>query len=153
MQKKFFTSSGYTGHILEEEVLGSCSVKFDGFLIFPKAKEFARKNQPKVLCPTARAFREVVAKEMKVDPASVAIYTAVGSPLDTYHSVDGWFEWNGNTVTFDVTMNRQKDRYRADVTVVMGGCDMEYDLEFAAREIANAFKWAERGRKSHDLHV
>lgn len=136
--------SGYTGGLLEEEVLGHCVVRWDGYMKFRQAKAFARSNQPKSPCPIAQKFRASVAKEMKVDIGDVNIFTAVGSPLDKFHSIDGWFEFKGLTVTFDITMSH-KGGYRADVTVVMDGPDQDFD--YAACDVAYAFKCAERGRR------
>ncbi len=140
MKHKFFLVSGYTGHLLEEEVLGSCKVSWSGYMSFKAAKELARNHQPKILCPCAERFKNAVARELNVDPLQVRLFTAVGSPLDEIHSVDGWFEFNGLTVTFDVTMKLTKTRYRSDVVVYLQNGDD--DMTSAARDIAAAFKWA-----------
>lgn len=151
MQHKFFSISGYTGQLFEDEVLGSCVVSWSGYMAFKEAKRFARDNQPKVMCNHACRFRQAVASVMSVELEKVSIFTAVGTPLDKFHSIDGWFEFDGLTVTFDVTLSTHKVRYKADVVVHLA--HPEADLDYAARDIANAFKWAGKGRENHATRV
>ena len=150
---RFFKRSGYTGHILEEEVLGHCSATWVGYMTYRSAMELAKATQPKQLCPIANRFRKDVVRELSIAKGAsvsddqVRIFTAVGSPLDHYHSVDGWFEFEGLVVTFDVTLNPNKRHYRADVTVVME--HPEEDFTIPSRDIVDAFKWAKKGALQH----
>ncbi len=144
---KYFQCSGETGHIVEEEILGSCHVQWDGKMYFKYAEsmELARKSQTgDPSAPTlfgASTLHSAVVKEMKIsDPRQLRLYSAVGSPLDRFHGVDGWFEFQGVVITFDLTLCEQKDQAKANV--VVHAQELDDKFEFAARDIADAFKWA-----------
>jgi hypothetical protein len=144
--KKFFSYSGVTGRIFEEEVLGHCTVQWDGrtYLRYREAMDLVRMHQPWL--PTApsqflpRQLHAAVAKALGVDTQKIALYTAVGSPLDRFHSVDGFVEFEGSVVTIDVTINRHKDAYRADV--ILSEDDVENNFTTVAGRISEAFHWA-----------
>lgn len=132
--------NGYTGKILEEEILGSCTVSTEGYLRFREAMEVARRSQPRTLTHEGRQLRDGVAQELGVRSSEVAMYPGVGTPLDRFHGIDGWFEWQGIVVTVDVTMNPHKDEYKA--RVIVSGRDAEEGFVGSIRDIASEFKRA-----------
>lgn len=46
-------SDGYTGHLFEEEVLGTCKASYRGYMSWRDAAELVRKNQPVKKTPVA----------------------------------------------------------------------------------------------------
>ena len=81
---------------------------------------------------------------------NILFYTAVGSHLDRYHGIDGFFEINEDgrkvIVTMDVTANPNKDSYKADIilSVPRDGIDdvdegYKEFIELYARRIERAF--------------
>jgi hypothetical protein len=125
--KKFFatSSSGYTGRLLEYEILGECRVQWDGqYLPWGQAVWQVRKNQPwdtkNPNMPVPRLLLQAVKREM--GSSDVEVYTSVGTALDRYHGVDGYFFFQGVMVTMDVTL-RDKPEFKADL------CFHEVDLD------------------------
>ncbi len=106
---------GTTGRIFERETLGECRIRCRGYVKFKPALDAVFCNQPgSPYEPAGEAsnFREVVAQEMQgagMNPSRLAIYTAVGSALDVFHKIDGFFFYEGVIVTVDTTMNPHKD--------------------------------------------
>ncbi|MEK7641664.1 MAG: hypothetical protein AAB365_01565 [Patescibacteria group bacterium] len=146
MSGRFYSNSGETGHIAEEEFLGTCRVCWDGkgYVNYRDAMNMARDNQtdnpsaPRL--SGARMLHGAVARELKIaDSKQLKLYTAVGTPLDLIHGVDAWFEFEGIVITIDVTMKEQKDRAKANVVVHLQ--DVANDFEFSAKDIADAFHW------------
>lgn len=126
MSKNYYRlPSGTTGHLFEIEILGECRVSWSGYMKWNDAKELARRNQPwsdptNPTCSIARQFRNSVVKSMGLserEQREVRLYTAVHTPFDVFHGVDGWFEFNGIVVTIDVTTNSHKDSCKADVLI------------------------------------
>ncbi|MDE1974947.1 MAG: hypothetical protein KGI49_00310 [Patescibacteria group bacterium] len=135
--------SGYTGKILETEVLGECRIKARGYLKFNQSIEEVKENQPyDPHHPTGEAgsFHDAVAEAMGIEPDQLEMYTAVGSALDRFHGVDGFFEFNGIVITVDVTANEHKDSYKARVIVTEE--DAGNGFKESARIIAAEFKRA-----------
>jgi len=48
--------------------------------------------------------------------SEVALYTAVGSPLDRFHGIDAFFEFHGTIVSIDLTVGR-KGSHKADLVI------------------------------------
>ena len=137
----FESPSGYTGHIFESEVLGTCRVRAHGYIKFNQALSEVKENQPNdPHHPIGEAgeFHKAVASVMGVDPDKLELYTAVGSSLDIFHGIGGFFSFEGVTVTVDVTANSHKDNCKARVLVCMD--DAENGYKQAAAEIADQFK-------------
>ncbi|MBP6858395.1 MAG: hypothetical protein KBC33_01020 [Candidatus Pacebacteria bacterium] len=146
MNGRYFQNSGETGHIAEEEFLGTCRVSWDGkmYVSYRDAMNMARDNQadnpsaPRLA--GARMLHKAVAHELGIsDSAELKLYSAVGTPLDRLHGVDAWFEFKGIVITIDVTMSEQKERAKANVVVNLN--DSAFDFEFSAKDIADAFFW------------
>lgn len=150
---RFPESSRYTGAIFEEEVIGHCkAVWCSGYMSFESAMEHARNNQPEKLPPCALRLRDAVAKQMEVEPSEIKLFTAVKSALDKIHSVDGWFEYQGFVVTFDVTISETRARFkdRTAVVIQMENPDIE-DLSYQASDVAHAFKFQKRMAEDRSL--
>lgn len=113
---------GYTGHLFETEVLGECKVQWKGYMSFKKSMELVRSHQS---CdPTDPSPRQANNLHARVaialgleDWSELRLYSALGSPLDILHGVDGFFEFRGHTVTIDLTINPNKDCHKADLIV------------------------------------
>jgi len=105
---------GYTGHLFEEEVLGRCRVRHHGYMRWRDAAKLARTSQPARKTPTAVRLEREVSRQLG---EAVVFFTAVGSPFDLFHGVDGFFEFCGTVVTIDLTMNPHKDSGKADLIV------------------------------------
>lgn len=144
MSEKFANSyEGYTGGLLEEEVFGRCRGDWDGetYLSFRDSLEYAKNNQPvgwRVSDPASRfagdLFSLVALKLGLDDWSELKLYGAVGTPLDIFHGVDGFFEYNGEIFTIDLTLNQHKDSYKADIVIN----PETSDLEVVADEIASS---------------
>ncbi len=112
--------SGYTGRLFEQEVLAICQVNWDGsYVPFQNALMLVRENQPwDPRDPSTRAGEDLhcqVALALGLEDFSeLSFLSALGSPLDFFHGVDGLFEWQGRVVTVDLTTNPHKDSYKAD---------------------------------------
>lgn len=136
---------GVTGHLFEIEILGECTAHWNGYLKWNQAKKFAMENQPwsdptNPTCPIAKTFRRDVVKAMnlpKERQEHVRFFTAVHTPFDTFHGVDGWMEFEGTVVTIDVTMNPHKDWCKADVLITAKDLgDGDYISQSRVEEVA-----------------
>lgn len=115
--KYYQPSDGTTGRIFEDEILGRCFVSWNGYMKWEDARSFAQQNQPwedpeNPDCPIARHLLHNVREKLG---GKVLFFTAIGTPFDVYHGVDGWFEFRGKIVTIDVTKNPFKVSCKADV--------------------------------------
>ncbi len=128
------SNDGCTGRLYEVEVLGQCAAPYRGYMQWREAITLVSKSQPHTKTPfAARLEREVSVLLGK--PA--AFFTAVRSVLDVKHGVDGFFEFSGIVVTFDLTLNPHKDVAKADL--IIGKEDVENVAE-CARRIAREFR-------------
>jgi len=79
-------------------------------------------------------------------------YTAIGSPLDILHGVDGVFELGDNIVTVDLTLDPNKVIAKADVIIL---ADSEMGMTGEVIEKASSLiveKFKEEIAKSKKLH-
>jgi hypothetical protein len=109
------------GTDLEQALLGKPSVQSEEveYMSFQEAADFVKEHQQN-LPGRSRALRELrneVAADCKDKTKPVKFFTAVGTSLDIYHGVDGFFEQDGRIATLDVSM-REKESYKADVLLV-----------------------------------
>lgn len=102
------------GVVFETEVLGRCKVSYNGYLAYKPAREQAAKNQPTRKSQVIKEIEQVFEKNAG---SKIKFFTAVGSALDLYHGVDGWFEFNGEVVTIDITRNLEKVFAKADIVI------------------------------------
>src|SRR6185369_4444565 len=87
-----------------------------------ESMDLVRKNQP---CdpsdPDPRCANDLhalIAEKLGLDDFSeLKLYTAVGSPLDFWHGIDGFFEFRGHVLTIDLTVNSHKDSGKANMIV------------------------------------
>ncbi len=117
--------------------------KKDEYMSYSAALAFAKDHQPNPL------KRPQIVKELRgkiVDLCSDTInplkfYTAVGTPLDTYHGVDAFFEMGERVVTLDVS-GREKEVHKADVLLFAQLNDAgelvveQAEMDRVAREVA-----------------
>lgn len=156
-KKMHFNTSVYTGKILEDDVLGTCEVKWNGRTQFCKevSIEIARMHQPwdpaNPKSEDGRRLQRAVADDLGVEANEVKIFTAVTSPLDKQHRTDGWIEFQGVVVAIDVTISRHKDWNPKAIIVPM--TEVENGFEFVAQEIADSIRWGLRIRNDQKKKV
>lgn len=116
--------SGYTGRLFEEEVLGALHITWSRgrFVPFVEALRLAQINQSwDPSDPNLRVANDLhaeVALALGLDDwRELRLFSAVNSPLDFFHGVDGWFEFRGRVVTMDVTTNPHKLSAKADFII------------------------------------
>lgn len=116
----------FTGTEIEEESLGHVQVSgYNGeHMAYRESMRWVKAHQPKGWDPTdpsprfANDLHASVAEALGLDDYSeLRFYTAVGSPLDYFHGVDGFFEYRGKIVTIDVTVDPGKLTAKADLVV------------------------------------
>lgn len=118
---------------LQEEAAEKGSTR--GHIPYEEAMELARKFQPfdptHPNKPFARDVRislldlminKKLITNSEEDQDRVKFYTAVKTPLDTFHDVDAFVEFKDldnkkYLVTFDLTLNPQKQKYKSDIIV------------------------------------
>lgn len=89
---------------------------------FEEGVEEAIRNQPRGWNPRrprtklAGKLYQLVRQELG-DARGLALYSSVGTSLDFFHGTDGFFRWRGAVVTLDLTVQRSKRRYSADVLI------------------------------------
>lgn len=138
---------GATGGMVEKELFGQSGYESTEHLDFSDYKYITRGTSFNVLKgmqpfePTdpepdfANTVHYYVYEGLGLDAENVKFYTAVKSPLDKFHGIDGWFEIDKDgrlrRVTVDITMNDHKDEYKADVVFLIpnGGLDRKVDKE------------------------
>lgn len=105
---------GYTGHLFEEKVLGACKVRWNrtGFYPYRLCVEATKRCQPKATRPRVISLETFISSTLS---RPVKFYTAVGTPMDFFHGVDGFFECDGVQVTLDLTLNPHKTSHKADI--------------------------------------
>ena len=139
-----------SGRLFEATVLGkvqqgaTCCGRYKPW---QEASWLVRGHQPREMRPTpARLLTEVQRLVGKL--AAVRFCTAVGSTLDTFHSVDAFFEIPacGLVVTLDATLNSQKNSGKADL--VLHAEDFE-DLPALAVRVAKLFAQKARARREY----
>jgi hypothetical protein len=130
------------------------------YIPYQQAMRLARAAQPYDPCAPsrdgARKLHGAVAKELKkvlglVEDRELRFYTAVRTPLDDLHQVDGWFEFEGWVITIDLTISDRKDQAKANVVVHAQEADDNF--EFAAKDIADAFYWKRTLNARKDVYA
>ena len=128
--------TGVTGGLFQWSVLGrELATTVRGYMPFQKAMTLARRLA--VWDPTdpepnmANTLHFHVCETLGVEDYSlVRFYSALGTPLDWFHGVDCWIEFDGRVVTIDLTINGYKNCHKADVVI------HPEDLEDGGRNIA-----------------
>ena len=146
----------YTGRFFETDNFGESRSHTTEYMEYAKAVEDVKKNQP--WDPTdpqprfANNLHAEVALELglKEDWSTLRFYTAIGSALDRYHGVDGFFEFGDARVTMDITQNPAKTSgYKADF--IIGPEEVEYEKrrQEKAQEIADMLREREAEAAQH----
>lgn len=117
-----------------------------GYLPFDEALVLVREAQTQDPFNPQRKFmkdlRDAVIKKLRLDPKDAAknlgIYSAVRTPLDSYHGVDAFMELRTSDgivhlVTMDATLNQEKldaDRSKANILVGEVPEHIEHEREY-----------------------
>lgn len=117
-----------TGKLLEEEIFCEIHAEWHGYMNYRKAMSFVIDHQEQEhwdpTDPTTFAGRDLhasvaLAIEEEIgrdfDWSELELYSALRTPLDYFHGVDGFFSFKGVVVTLDVTKNPDKEEYKADL--------------------------------------
>ncbi len=115
-------SDGYTGRLFEEEVLLKCHFSWKGYIPFRESVRLVEANQPwNPADPSTRGASDLhtqVAMALELENwDELRLFSALRTPLDIFHGVDAFFEWQGRVVTLDLTCNQKKDGYKADLMI------------------------------------
>ena len=105
------------GADIERAVFGSIIEKApDEYAPYTEALAYVKENQPSVFgrSEIVKTLRARVAQLGTDRDNPVRFFTAVGTPLDTYHGVDAFFEQGIKRVTLDISL-REKEAYKADI--------------------------------------
>jgi hypothetical protein len=142
-----FEHSGATGGIVEEELFGKSQYEGVTHLDYSDYKyitwrgsfDMLKEMQPSDPTEPAPDFANTVHyyifEGLGIDASDLKFFTAVKSPLDKFHGIDGWFEIgegrNLKRVTVDITLNENKDEHKADIVFLIpnGGLDRKVDKE------------------------
>ncbi len=143
-----FEGPGATGGIVEEELFGksnferanrieSSDYKYANMRIsFEVLKNLQPFDKTDPTPDFANTVHYHVFEGLGLDAEDLRFFTAVKSPLDRFHGIDGWFEigdeGDPKRVTVDITMNPNKDTgYKADIIFLIpkGGLDRKVDKE------------------------
>ncbi|OHB18476.1 MAG: hypothetical protein A2854_04315 [Parcubacteria group bacterium RIFCSPHIGHO2_01_FULL_56_18] len=142
------------GSDVERALFGNASLargeKDAGYMPFEQALEFAKKHQPNLLARsrTVKDLRMKVAALCSDTTVPVKFFTAVGTPLDTFHGVDAFFEQGGRIATIDVSL-REKEAVKADV-LLLASFGKEGEAVVSEEEVLSAArKIAERLNARH----
>lgn len=105
------------------------------YMSYRDAIDRVKQQQPDILkrSPIVTQLRNMVAENCHNKGLPVKFFTAVGTPLDIYHGVDGFFEQGNTIVTVDVSM-KDKETYKADVLLQVG-LDTEGNLVVDQKEM------------------
>lgn len=123
----------YTGRLFEIDVLGECNWREEEYVPFWKCVRIVKHHQPSRLGPDGERLQQMVSQILG---SPVRFYTAIGSPLDHYHGVDGFFEHGRAVVTIDLTTNPNKLEYKADIVLFPEDFDDPERFQEVAERIA-----------------
>ena len=103
--------------------------------------------------PFSKELRQAVIEELGLETTEemdrVRFYSAVGTPADRFHGVDGWIEYDTPdgrrlVVTVDVTKNPNKESWKADVIIPEVTDPSESESEFLSQAEQYAREITER---------
>jgi len=147
---------GYTGKFFESDNFGECLSRQSGYKPYHESIDVVKNNQPwDTTDPKPRFANNLhyeVAQELGLSDAQLSdlhFYTAVGSVLDQYHGVDGFFEYEDARVTLDISKNPAKESgYKADFMVGPEHVEYEKRRQELALDIADELqrRFAEQRR-------
>jgi hypothetical protein len=64
------------------------------------------------------------------------LYLTIALPADYYHGTDAFFDFHGSTVTIDITLNEQKQFFKADFLIKASDVTFQRSLKRIAYQIA-----------------
>ena len=115
------------------------------YLPFKKSIRMAKSHQPwghKPRHPQAPFLREMfncIAPQLRKGRHLLRIFISIDTPLDYWHGVDFFIEYEGRIVTVDVTVRESKDFYKADILITRSEVLRNIHRE-KAREIARRLR-------------
>jgi hypothetical protein len=71
-------------------------------------------NPTKPKTPLSESIFRRVASKLPTRVASLYLFSAIGTELDLYWGIDGWFEFGDRFVTFDLTSGVFKKHFKAN---------------------------------------
>lgn len=125
----------YSGAEMERDVLGECKLKpeayekliqirqNDGYVKYWDAvrwiEEFYDGDPTDPPDSFPNDLHATVAESLELeDYSELRYYSALKTPLDVYHGVDGFFTWRDVIATIDITKNPSKGKeYKADLLI------------------------------------
>ncbi|MBI4435222.1 hypothetical protein HY630_00980 [Candidatus Uhrbacteria bacterium] len=132
----------YSGRLNERDVLGEFKPTPEGLKAFRAeanergyiargraielVRKFTKEDPTNPRQPFAKELRLAIIDELGLeddkDLDRIRFYSAVGTPLDVFHGVDGWVEFvpevgTPQMVTLDATMDPEKIEHKADIIV------------------------------------
>jgi len=118
LQEAATLKGGMRGHIPYEEAV-ELAKKFQPYDPTHPNKPFARDVRISLL---DLMINKKLITDSEEDQDRVKFYTAVKTPLDTFHSVDAFIEFKDSKgkkflTTFDLTLNPHKKEHRSDIIV------------------------------------
>ena len=137
------TRSGYTGRLFEEEVLLRCHFSWKGYVPFRESERLVEANQPwDPADPSTRGASDLhtqVAMALELENwDELRLFSALKTPLDVFHGIDAFFEWQGWVVTLDLTCDPHKENCKADFMIRPE--DSDDDWKHVGCEIARLLK-------------
>lgn len=121
LQQKAWRGAGVReGEDIERAAFGSPNIqsreRVDKYLPFHAAVEYVKKHQPQFAQrpQAASRLRQYVAGFSSDTSQPIKFFTAVGTPLDTFHGIDAFVEQGGVIATIDISA-RDKEIQKADV--------------------------------------
>ena len=127
------------GGIIENELFSEVKKRgyfenhpgLDAYVNFRDSERFVKENQPWADPHRPNKFFPLsLIKLLETDSSlpkngTISFYTAVGSHLDRWHGIDGFFEYSYEedghmkrvVATTDVTTNPHKDSHKADIII------------------------------------
>ncbi len=156
-QGNLVDSNMFGGTKKTEEQMKTGNIEYQQYedsIKFVKDNQIGEPSDPSAWF--ANDLHATIAEELGLeDYGQLKFYTAIGSSLDKYHSIDGFFELQVDPenpddvvrVTIDLTTNPEKNDYRADFIILvpregLDRKDEDYRIVLAehAREIASKLK-------------
>lgn len=131
----------------------------DGYMEYKESLAWVKDHQPKkdynnpetLDSEQLLKLKSAVSSKLTNVDKVLRFYTAIGSPLDVLHGVDGFFEIGDCVVTVDLTLNSDKIIAKADVVILADddkGMTSEI-VDLAANSIADKFK----EKMTHDKKI
>ncbi len=142
------------GQFFEQAVFKGCvSDNTDiehGYMEYKESLTWAKDHQPKkdynnpetLDSQQLLQLKSAVSSKLTNVDEVLRFYTAIGSPLDVLHGVDGFFEVGDHIVTVDLTLNSDKVIAKADVVILADNENGMTDeiIDLSANSIADKFK-------------